>query len=577
MGKQIEASDARVALQLARTAFANKDTEAERRALASVEIEFLSDSQFARLIALHLGAHAQVDTFADLVLGRRFESQQSLMRLALLLTSRDHLDLACKVLQAAVHRGTTWSRPIVYWTSLVIERLERSADVIAVLNHPCSLGWAPWLRAVVWGKVKAASDETEQALSLLQDAVSLAPNEPAAWYEIAVLQRRIGLADESMASLRKTIELDPDNVTARRLLGYEHRYLPGDTLLHELEHLAGRLPTFLPATQVELHYALAKAYEDIGELDACFDSYAAGGRIQKRISPWHYRRQLALNARLMEQATTDWIAAETSLGARSERPILIVGMPRSGTTLVEQMIASHPDAFGAGELKTIDRLLHGVKVGTFTLLTCRESDVHRDAVAPNATLRARGDAYLETLQRLAPSQARVIDKMPGNFQWVGLISAMLPEGRFIHCRRHPLDTCLSQYRLYFGSEVPFSYDLRDLGRAYRAYHDLMKHWTTIVSPERLFAIRYEDLVSEFERNSRELVHFCGLTWNDACLDYANSSRQVRTASAAQVRAAPHTTAIGRWRRYRSYIDPLIDEIGDLVEEYERELDSRTTS
>jgi tetratricopeptide (TPR) repeat protein len=492
------------------------------------------------------------------------------MRLALLLTSTENLDLACGLLEAVVRRGTPWSRPVIYWTSLVIERLERTADVIAVLNHPCSVGWAPWLRAVVWGKVKAATDQPEQALAFLQEATSLAPHQAAAWYEIAVLQRRMGLTEQSLRSLRKTIEFDPDNVTARRLLGYEHRYLPGDALLLDLETLATRLPALLPATQVELHYCLAKAYEDIGDLDRSFDHYATAGRIQKTISPWDYQRQMALNARLMDRSTTDWIAAETALGARSERPVFIVGMPRSGTTLVEQMIASHPDVFGAGELKTIGRLLHGVKLGSLTLLTSRQNGIHGDTIVPGATLRARGDAYLAALQRLSPEKTRVIDKMPGNFQWVGLIAAMLPEARFIHCRRHPLDSCLSQYRLYFGSEVPHSYDLRDLGRAYRAYHDIMKHWVMMVSPQRLLAIRYEDLVSEFEPRARELVAFCGLTWNDACLHYTSSPRQVRTASAAQVRVAPHTAAIGRWRRYGLHIEPLVDEIGDLVDEYERE-------
>lgn len=557
----------RTTLRAAREAFEIGDTKEERRALASIPVESLSDEQFARLVALQLDLNAEhdVERVVGLAKHRVFKSERTLLRLASLLASKDRVDLACTLLEAVVADTTASSRLVVYWASLVIDRLERPREVLSVLDR--SLLWAPWLRAVVRGKAQAASNEIDPALASLQEAVLLAPHESIAWFELAVLQRRIGLGSSSISSLKRTIELEPDHVTAHRLLGYDHHYLSGDKLIVVLEALKDRLAEFLPVTQVELNYALAKVYEDLGDLDSAFRHYESAGQIQRRISPWDYPRQQRLNSRLMDQVTESWIKATSASGVRSERPVFVMGMPRSGTTLVEQTIAAHPDAFGAGELKTIERLLHGLKVGSFTLLTARPTDVRFGANAFNATQYDRGQAYLLELQRLTNSAARVVDKMPGNFQWMGLIAAMLPDARFIHCRRHPLDCCLSQYRLYFGTEVPYSYDLRDLGRAYRAYHEITRHWAAVIGPDRLCEIRYEDLVSDFERRARNLVEFCGLSWDRACLDYSNSTYQVKTASASQVRSAPYTSAIGRWRRYKPFLAPLIDEIGDLVDQY----------
>jgi tetratricopeptide (TPR) repeat protein len=565
------------ALRAAKRAFKVGDFEAERRLLQSLDPALLSDAQFVRLVELQLngGAGKDVEKTAGLVNRRTFESERGLLRTALLLTSAQRPDLACALLYQTIQPPAPPTTLVVYWASLVLDRLERPQDVIAVLDTAAGASWERWVQALVRGKVHAALNETEPALLQLQQAAALAPEKSIAWFELAVLQRRLGLTDAYTTSLRRAITLDPDNVTAHRLLGYEHRYQAGDQLLIELLRLRQHSSAFLIVTQVELDYALAKAYEDIGDLDQAFEHYASAGKLQRSVSPWNFQHQQRLNARLMEPATTDWIRSASASAAPDERPVFIVGMPRSGTTLVEQMIASHPDAFGAGELKSIERLLHGLKIGSFTLMTMRPHDGPSRIMALPATAHARGEAYLAELQTLAPSASRVLDKMPGNFQWVGLVSALLPHARFIHCRRHPLDTCLSQYRLYFGAEVPYSYDLRDIGRAYRAYDELMRHWATIVPPERLIAIRYEDLVRDFERHARELVAYCGLPWNAACLDYAKAPRQVRTASASQVRAAPHTSAIGRWRRYESFLTPLIDEIGDLVESYQRELEQKS--
>lgn len=557
----------RTTLRVAREAFEIGDTKEERRALESIPVQSLSDEQLARLVALQLDLNAEhdVERVVGLAKNRVFKSERTLQRIAILLASKDRVDLACTLLETVASGTTASSRVVVYWASLVIDRLERPREVLSVLDH--SLSWPPWLRAVVRGKVQAALNEIDPALANLREAVRLAPLESIAWFELAVLQRRIGLGSSSIGSLRRTIELEPDHVTAHRLLGYDHSYHSGEDLVVTLETLKDRLADFLPVTQVELNYALAKIYEDLGDFDRAFMHYKSAGQIQRRISPWDHTRQQRLNSRLMDQVTESWIKATSASGVRSDRPVFVVGMPRSGTTLVEQTIAAHPDAFGAGELKTIEQLLHGLKIASFTLLTARPNDVGLGFGAFNATLRERGQAYLLKLQQLTNSAVRVVDKMPGNFQWMGLIAAMLPDARFIHCRRHPLDSCLSQYRLYFGAEVPYSYDLRDLGRAYRAYHEITRHWAGVIGPDRLFEIRYEDLVSDFEQRARNLVEFCGLSWDRACLDYPTSTYQIKTASASQVRSAPYTSAIGRWRRYERFLAPLIDEIGDLAEQY----------
>jgi hypothetical protein len=238
---------------------------------------------------------------------------------------------------------------------------------------------------------------------------------------------------------------------------------------------------------------------------------------------------------------------------------------------MEQILSSHPDIFGAGELKQMTSVLENISVGTARL---RMGDVQ--AAFPyeeNASYEQRGSRYVEQIKRLTPqdkSYKRIVDKMPGNFNFVGLIHLLLPNAKIIHSRRHPIETCLSCYRIHFAEGHQWTYNLRELGRYYRRYWDLMQHWREVL-PGAMLEVRYEDNVADVEGQARKLIDYLGLPWNENCLNFYETDRPVKTASASQVRKPIYKTSTNRWRKYEQYLGPLLEEIGDIVETYEAEI------
>ncbi len=255
--------------------------------------------------------------------------------------------------------------------------------------------------------------------------------------------------------------------------------------------------------------------------------------------------------RLIATFTPEFFEAQTSPGSDSERPVFILGMPRSGTTLVEQIIARHPLAFGAGELMTRNRV-------TWTLPAALKSGTTYPECAALMDERFTDEAangYLKELRQLPDAAVRVTDKMPNNFRHIGLIARLFPRARIIHCQRNPMDICLSCYFLDFRGRLGFAYDLTHLGQYYRQYERLMAHWKK-VSPIPILDVRYEDLIADSEAVSRRMIDYCGLEWDDACLAHDETERPVMTASHWQARQPIYKTSVERWRHYERHLEPL---------------------
>ena len=230
-------------------------------------------------------------------------------------------------------------------------------------------------------------------------------------------------------------------------------------------------------------------------------------------------------------------------------------MPRSGTSLVEQILASHPAVHGGGELDDLGAIIDRLPASLASSKPYPACIADADATM----LRGVGARYVAGLRALAPAAARITDKMPANTRHIGLIRCLLPGARIVHCRRDPLDTCLSCFTTLFTIGQDFSYDLAELGGYYRVYDGLMAHWRAVV-PDML-DIDYEDVVADLEGQARRLVDFCGLDWDDACLDFDKTERIVRTASSAQVRRPIHDASVARWKRYEAHLGPLIEALG----------------
>ena len=237
--------------------------------------------------------------------------------------------------------------------------------------------------------------------------------------------------------------------------------------------------------------------------------------------------------------------AKADMGARSDMPIFVVGMPRSGTTLVEQILASHPMVHGAGELRQLQ-----------TLGDDADFPAGFQALSPDR-LKAMGEAYLAYVAPMAAGRRHVVDKMPANFTLAGMIRLILPDARIIHCRRDPVDTCLSCYTKLFAGQQDFAYNLTELGRFHRAYQGLMAQWREILPASHFLEVDYEAVVYNVEAEARRMLDFLGLPWDESVLRFHETKRPVRTASSNQVRQPIYRSSAGRWRKHAAELEPLL--------------------
>ena len=297
------------------------------------------------------------------------------------------------------------------------------------------------------------------------------------------------------------------------------------------------------ATRLFLHFAIGKLFDDLGEYRRAMQHFDMANSIRRGNARFDRAGLTEVIDRLVGRFTPAFFAVSRSFGLADETPLLIVGMPRSGTTLVEQIISSHPAVAAGEELFFWSNRTNSRGVAEATALT------------PEAG-RQLASEYLSLLRRIGPSAARVTDKQTFNFQQLGLIHLLLPEARIIHCRRHPIDTCLSIYFTYFKGQMAFVSDKSDLVFAYQQYARIMQHWRSVLPPERLLEVDYEKLVTDREAVTRELIAFCGLDWHDACLQPERNQRAVTTASLWQARQPVFASSVERWRRYEPWLGEL---------------------
>lgn len=289
-----------------------------------------------------------------------------------------------------------------------------------------------------------------------------------------------------------------------------------------------------------------------------FEHFLAGAKLKRQRIPYSAENQDKLVENIRNTFTPERIAALSGQGDDTNVPIFVLGMPRSGTTLTETILASHPDVFGAGELPDLLQVaaepVNGSEAGYPLNL----------ASVDGAALKQMGAKYLAQIRQRAPDATRITDKMPANYQAVGLIHLMLPNARIVHIKRNPVDTCLSAFTRLFKRSQYQTYDLVELGRYYRNYLDIMAHWRNVLPAGSFYELQYEELVANQEEETRKLLAFCNLGWDDACMSPHKTSRNVKTASVTQVREPVYTSSVERWRRYEKHLGPLLDALGDAI-------------
>jgi tetratricopeptide (TPR) repeat protein len=431
------------------------------------------------------------------------------------------------------------------------ERHAEAADLykMALEHNP---DWAPALCGL--GFSLHMSGRSAEGLQFYERALARDPASADAHNGIGQVKQTLGLLEESRSALERALELAPDRPSYHRMLGETKRFRAGDPQIAAMESLLPSLASLGEEQQAELHFALGKAYGDIARHEESFRHLIAGNAIKHRTDEYDEAAQLTMMKHIETVFTADLLRRNAGAGDPSEVPVFILGMPRSGSTLTEQILASHPRIFGAGELRDFSeptKAFRGRDAGAFfpevaTSLSGEE-------------LRAFGARYVEHLRALAPAADRVTDKMPSNFRFIGFIRMTLPNAKIIHTRRDPIDTCISCFSRMFGKKS-FMADLGTLGRYYRAYETLMAHWRRVLPQGAMLEVQYEDLVGDFENQARRIVAYCGVEWDERCLSFHQTERPVRTASVTQVRQPIYSNAIGRWKPYEMMLRPLLDEL-----------------
>ncbi len=391
----------------------------------------------------------------------------------------------------------------------------------------------------------------EEALAGCEDALKLEPNLSSALGNKGMLLMELGRFEEAREALGAAISLDPRNPRLYYLYTRSTRLDRADPIVRAMEDLAQDVGSLDASGEIMLHFALAKVYSDNGDHEAAFRRLRRGNASKRRQVVYDEPWMLGALDRARTVMTREFIGQRAGVGEPSSVPVFVFGMPRSGTTLVEQVLASHPEVFGAGEIGDFAETL--VEVAAPTGAPFPECV---PLLSPDG-IRRIGERYVERIRRAAPEKQRIVNKEVGNFRYAGLIHLALPNARLIHVRRDPMDVCLSCYeQLFVDNRLPYVYDLGELGRYYKAYERLMAHWRAALPPGAMLEVVYEDIVADREREARRLIAYCGLDWDPRCLDFYRTERSVRTASLAQVREPIYARSIGRWRRYEAELTPL---------------------
>jgi tetratricopeptide (TPR) repeat protein len=437
----------------------------------------------------------------------------------------------------------------LYAKSLALVR--RMSDARVAADRALALGPADPQTLDTLGVVYSQANAHVQAVDVFRRLVAATPNYPPARYKLAYALTAVGDADAAEREFEACVRMEPRYWIAHQNLAQLRRQTGENNHVERLQALLAR-HTNDPGAQLYLNIALAKELEDLGNYAAAFEHYRRGKSVGRERRLQSMQRDEAIFARLMQSFPVD--AAPAIAGDPGNEPIFIIGMPRTGTTLLDRILSSHPQVYSAGELQDFPAAVRRASGGSESVLL----DPQLPARVQGLDWQRLGADYLAATRPIVERTPRFIDKLPHNFLYAGFIARALPNAKIVCLRRDPMDTCLGNFRHLFEQESAFydySFDLLDTGRYYAGFDRLMAHWHRVF-PGRILEVSYEELVDAQEAVVRRLLAFCDLPWDDACLQSERNAAPVNTPNAWQVRAPVYRTAMGRWKQYESQLGDL---------------------
>jgi len=506
-----------------------------------------------------LGAAEQLIRAFLLKHGHHVEAMRLLARIGI---ERDVLDDAQRLFEGVLELAPDYAAARADYVRVLNERhlypqAQREADKLLAAD-PANRD----LR-VLYALTCVGLGQHERAIGLYRELLAGAAQPADLHLSIAHSLKTLGRSAAAVEEYRAAAAARPDFGDAYWSLANLKTYRFGD---REVERMraAESAATTAGVDRYHLCFALGKALEDREEYAESFRYYERGNALKRAAS--RYRPEpLELNTRMqIEVCTPELFARHRGAGATAADPIFIVGLPRSGSTLIEQILASHTEVEGTHELADIPRIVAELKGREPDSAAPRYPAVL--AQMSGADFRALGEKYLSETRSYRTGKARFIDKMPNNFRHVGLIHLMLPNARIIDARREPMACCFGNFKQLFAKGQEFSYGIEDIARYYRTYLELMRHWDRVL-PGRVLRVQHEDLVDDLEGNVRRLLDYCGLTFEPACIEFHKTERSVRTASSEQVRQPIYREGLDQWRHYEPWLGPLRTALGDALSRY----------
>ena len=420
-----------------------------------------------------------------------------------------------------------------------------------------------------WNNLGSALEQQgdkKAALKAYKKAIALNAQHAEAQNNAGAIFSEQGKLDQAREAFSAAIAAKPTFVESHYNLSSLKSYTPSDPHLAMLEAVYAQREKLTSHARIRYDFALGKALDDIGQYDRAFAAYDEGNRIQHSLLPVNEEKADALLEAILTTFTPEFFkerARWSGAKPRGKTPIFIVGMPRSGTTLLEQILCSHKSVYGAGELTDLNEV-----VTEYTHANAQESFVPGVVNLNREQVKKLGQEYLERVWKLSPDSKFITDKMPANFFYLGLIHLALPNAKIIHAMRDPMDSCFSCFSRLFNDTMEFAYDQGTLGRYYRRYITLMRHWHQVLPAGTILDLPYEDMVADTEGQAQRILKFVGLPWDDKCLEFYKNDRLVKTASVAQVRKPIYKTSVARWKHFARHLQPLLD----LVREFRDPLD-----